>query len=247
MTTTDTLKHYGEALVEQSRTGLLAAIGAGDAAVEAARTVVEGLRARAEALPGEAQVQADLAVKEARTLAEQARERAEQARERAAAAAGTVKPEHVLDTVVTLVAAARTQAVHALTELAGRGEKVVGELRGRTDQTVDAAVDTVAATVEDTLAEAGDAVVTASNTVTSMAQKTAAKADRVAEEAAQDTEAAAQATKRRVRTATAKAEAPVRKPRGQRSPEAAATVSDTPVPDPTAIPAKSTPSTDGPI
>ncbi|MCW2696211.1 MAG: uncharacterized protein JWR62_1296, partial [Modestobacter sp.] len=54
MNTTDTLKHYGDAVVEQSRTGLLAAIGAGDAAVEAARALVESLRARAEALPGEA-------------------------------------------------------------------------------------------------------------------------------------------------------------------------------------------------
>jgi L-asparaginase II len=70
MSHTDTLKHYGETLVGTSRTGLLAAIGAGDAAVDAARSVVITVRNRAEALPGEAQVQADLAVKEARTRAE---------------------------------------------------------------------------------------------------------------------------------------------------------------------------------
>ncbi|PZA22113.1 hypothetical protein DMO24_06645, partial [Modestobacter versicolor] len=65
MSRTDTLKSYGETLVDTGRTGLLAAIGAGDAAVDAAvtrsRAVFGTVRTRAEALPGEAQVQADLA------------------------------------------------------------------------------------------------------------------------------------------------------------------------------------------
>ena len=39
MSRTDTLKSYGETLVETGRTGLLAALGAGDVAVDRARTV----------------------------------------------------------------------------------------------------------------------------------------------------------------------------------------------------------------
>ena len=96
MSTTDTLKHYGETLVEQSRTGLLVTIGLGDVAVERARTVVGTVRTRPEALPGEAQVQADLAAKEARTRAEQARARAAaaaaEARLRATTAAEPATP-----------------------------------------------------------------------------------------------------------------------------------------------------------
>ena len=276
MSTTDTLKHYGETLVEQSRTGLLVALGAVDAAVERARTAVGTVRTRAEALPGEAQVQADLAAKEARTRAEQARARAaaaaaearlrattaaeqagdaaQQARNAVTSAAAAVRPEVLRSTVTGLVESARADAAAVLAELAGRGEKVVDELRaqpvvrkivGRTEQVVNTTVDTVAATVEDTLAEAADAVATASNKVTSVAQKTAARAEEVAEEVVEDTEAAAATTKSQVRAAAAKVEAPtakpVRKPRAKRT----APVSGNPVPDPLSVPAKSTPSAGG--
>ena len=72
----NTLKYYGETVAVQNKTVLLAAVGAGDLAVERARAVVGTLRTRAEALPGEAQVQIDLAAKEARTRAEEAADRA---------------------------------------------------------------------------------------------------------------------------------------------------------------------------
>jgi heparin binding hemagglutinin HbhA len=273
MSTTDTLKQYGETLVESSRTGLLAAIGAGDVAVERARSTVGIVRTRAEALPGEAQAQADLAVKEARIRAEQARARAAQAtadaRARAAQAAeqagdaassarsavssavATVRPETVLATVSTLVGAARAQAVSTLVELAGRGEKVVEELRsqplvrrvaGRAEQTVDA----VAETVEDTLAETADTVEAASNEVTSVAQKIAARADKAVEEATSSTEAAAETTKRRVRATTAPKADDKGTGRGTKRTTTVETVeaSTTPVPDPTAVPAKNTPAND---
>ncbi|MCW2634245.1 MAG: uncharacterized protein JWQ99_612, partial [Blastococcus sp.] len=72
MTPTQTVKQYGETVVAAAKTPVLAAIGAGDLAVERAKTVVAQFRSTAEALPGEAQVQADLAVKEARTRATEA-------------------------------------------------------------------------------------------------------------------------------------------------------------------------------
>ena len=278
MSRTDTLKHYTETFIEQSRTGLLAAIGAGDAAVDRALAAVGTVRSRAGALPGEAQVQADLAVKEARARAEQARERAAQAatetRARAASAAeqagdaatsarsavstvaATVRPEAVLGTVSSLVGAARAQAVSTLTELAGRGGKVVEELRsqpvvrrvaGRTEQAVDAVADTV----EEALAETAETVGEASDKVTSVAQKTKARADKAVAEAEKDTEAAAATTKRRVRAAAApKApkkpavqvtvdQGPARTTAATRSAEVIPAASaSTPVPDPTAVPAK---------
>ncbi|MCZ2840957.1 hypothetical protein O2W19_03885, partial [Modestobacter sp. VKM Ac-2980] len=172
MSRTDTLKHQHQSLVKQGetfvRTGLLAALGAGDVAVDRARTVVGTFRTRAEALPGEAQVQADLAGKEARSRVEAARARAAQAAaearvraEQARGVATTVRPDTVLGTVTGLVGSARTQALGAIEELAGRGEKVVDDLRtqpafrkvvARTERAVDAVEDTV----EDVLEETGE-------------------------------------------------------------------------------------------
>ncbi|WP_222194396.1 hypothetical protein [Modestobacter italicus] len=278
-----TLKQQGETIV---RTGLLAALGAGDAAVDRARSVVGTFRSRAEALPGEAQVQADLAAKDARTRAEQARERAAraaaeararagqarsqaedaatQARAAVTSAASTVRPETVLGTVTGLVDAARTQALSAIEELAGRGEKVVGGLRtqpvfrkvaARTERAVDAVEDGV----EDVLAETGETVGKASDQITSVAQKTKARTDKALDEVGQDTEAAAESAKRTVRGAAAKtteqatsepattkpastkpakaAKATPAKAAPKRTAKATAPAAET-LPDPLAVPAK---------
>jgi heparin binding hemagglutinin HbhA len=56
MTPTQTVKQYGETVVAVTKTPVLAAIGAGDLAVERALSVARQLRNRAEALPGDAQV-----------------------------------------------------------------------------------------------------------------------------------------------------------------------------------------------
>src|SRR4029453_12186544 len=72
MTPTQTVKQYGETVVTVTKTPVLAAIGAGDLAVERAKTVAAQFRSSIVALPGEAQLQADLAVKEARTRATEA-------------------------------------------------------------------------------------------------------------------------------------------------------------------------------
>lgn len=287
MSRTDTSKHYDtfkHTFVEQGRTGLLAAIGAGDAAVDRARSVVGSLRSRAEALPGEAQVQADLAVKEARTRAEQARARAAQtsaearvragqagdaavsARNAVTHAAATVRPETVVGTVTNLVGAARSQAVETLAELADRGEKVVDELRsqpvlrrvaGRTERTVDLVADAAADTVGDVLAETSGTVDAASDRVTSVAQKTKARAGKAIDEAEQGTEAAAASAKRAASAASAPVTngldapavdtaVPVDKPAGNKTPAKKAadrmsptTASTATLPDPTAVPAKS--------
>ena len=100
MTTTQTVKQYGESVVARASPSrpdpVLAVVGAGDLAVERARTVVAQFRSQAEALPGEAQVQADLAVKEARTRATEA---AGTARTTAHQFAVAVRPEAVRSTV----------------------------------------------------------------------------------------------------------------------------------------------------
>src|SRR3712207_9216472 len=95
-----TLKEYGETVAVQNKQVLLAAVGAGDLAVERTRAVVGTLRARAEALPGEAQVQIDLAAKEARTRAEEA---VRTARTSAQQVATAVRPDVVATTVAGLV------------------------------------------------------------------------------------------------------------------------------------------------
>ncbi|MFQ1001898.1 hypothetical protein [Modestobacter sp. SSW1-42] len=246
MSRTDTLKSYGETLVETGRTGLLAAIGAGDVAVDRARTVVVGLRARAEALPGEAQVQADLGAKEARTRVEAAREQARRAAVQARTTVTELRPETVLGTVTGLVEAARTQALGAVGELAGRGEQLVGELRrqpafrkvvARTERAVDAVEDGL----EDVLEETGETVAEASDTVTSVAQRTAARTGAALDAATAEVQDAAETTKAAVADAAADAPATVEpaaaepvaaKPARKRAAKAT-------LPDPLAVPAKS--------
>ncbi|MGY1843470.1 hypothetical protein [Modestobacter sp. SYSU DS0875] len=234
MSRTDALKHYGETLVDTGRTGLLAALGAGDVAVDRARTVVGQFRSRTEALPGEAQVQADLAGKEARTRAEQARARAAQAaaearvraaqaREQAAAAAqqarvaaaqartaavdaaATVRPDTVMGTVTGLVETARTQALTTIGELADRGATLVGPTFQRFAGRAEQAVDTMEGAVADAAGTAQETVDAASNEVTSVAQKTAARADDALDTVAGETAEAAATTKRRVRDGAATA------------------------------------------
>jgi heparin binding hemagglutinin HbhA len=246
MSRTDTLKSYGETLVETGRTGLLAALGAGDVAVDRARTVVGGLRSRAEALPGEAQVQADLGAKEARTRVETAREQARRAAVHARTTVTELRPETVLGTVTGLVDSARTQALGAIEELAGRGEALVGDLRrqpafrkvvARTERAVDAVEDGL----EDVLEETGETVAQASDTVTSVAQQAAARTGEAVDAATADVQDAAEATKATVADAAADAPAadetpaaPAAKatPARKRAPKAAT------VPDPLAVPAK---------
>ncbi|WP_231557946.1 hypothetical protein [Modestobacter caceresii] len=299
MSRTDTLKHHGETFV---RTGLLAALGAGDVAVDRARTVVGTFRTRAEALPGEAQVQADLAGKEARSRIEAARARAAQAAaearvraEQARGVAATVRPETVLGTVTGLVESARTQALGAIEELAGRGEKVVDDLRtqpafrkvvARTERAVDAvedtvedvleetgetigkasdevtsvaqkaksrtdkAVDAVEDTVEDVLAETGETIGKASDEVTSVAQKAKSRTDKAVDAAQQETQEVAESAKRSARDTAAPAKkAPAKKAAAKRTTKATpATVAPvmsegTTLPDPLAVPAKSTDAT----
>ncbi|MCZ2821908.1 hypothetical protein O2V63_16320 [Modestobacter sp. VKM Ac-2977] len=254
-----TLKQQGETFV---RTGLLAALGAGDVAVDRARTVVGTFRTRAEALPGEAQVQADLAGKEARSRVEAARTRAAQAAaearvraEQARGVATTVRPETVLGTVTGLVEGARTQALGAIEELAGRGEKVVDELRtqpvfrkvvARTERAVDAVEDTV----EDVLEETGETVGKASDEVTSVAQKAKSRTDKAVDAAQQETQEVADSAKRSARETAAPAKkAPAKKAAAKRTTKATpATVAPvmsegTTLPDPLAVPAKSTDAT----
>ena len=151
MSRTDTLKHYGETLVETGRTGLLAALGAGDVAVDRARTVVGSLRSTAVALPGEAHLQADLGAMEARTRLETAREQARTAVAQARTAVDTLRTRAETLTgeaqvqadlgakeARTRVEAAREQARRAavqarttVTEL--RPETVLGTVTGLVD------------------------------------------------------------------------------------------------------------------
>ncbi|GAB4080652.1 hypothetical protein GCU67_03750 [Modestobacter muralis] len=257
MSRTDTLKHYGETLVETGRTGLLAALGAGDVAVDRARTVVDGLRSRAEALPGEAQVQADLGAKEARARVVAAREQARRAAVHARSTVTELRPETVLGTVTGLVDGARAQALEAIGELAGRGEQLVGDLRrqpvfrkvvARTERAVDAVEDGL----EDVLDETAETVAEASDTVTSVAQKTAARTTAAVESATADVQEAAESTKATLADAAepAPAEAvvvePVTAEPAVETPAAKTPAAKTPaakpakaqLPDPLAVPAK---------
>ena len=206
MSTTDTLKQ----VAERGRTPLLAAVGAGDLAVEQARTALATLRSRAEALPGEAQVQIDLAAKEARTRAEQAADRARQL-------AVAVRPDTVANTVAGLLETARTQAVSTVEALADRGADVLEELRrqpafrrfaGRAEQVVDRVEDAV----EEVIEETAEAVTEASDEVTSLVQKAAsktakaaAKAEAAVDEAADSAKAAIDETAETVDETAAKA------------------------------------------
>jgi heparin binding hemagglutinin HbhA len=234
MSRTDTLKSYGETLVETGRTGLLAAIGAGDVAVDRARLVVGGLRSRAEALPGEAQVQADLGAKEARTRVEAAREQARRAAAQARTTVSELRPETVLGTVTGLVDSARTQALGAIGELAGRGEQLVGDLRrqpasrtaaARTERAVDA----VSAGIEDAAEKTGETVADAAEAVSSAAQQASARTDAAVDEVTADVQDAAEATTTAVTDA---ADAPAE--------PAVAPVAEAPLPDPLAVPRKRT-------
>jgi len=256
MSRTDTLKSYGETLVETGRTGLLAALGAGDVAVDRARTVVGGLRSRAEALPGEAQVQADLGAKEARTRVEAAREQARRAAAQARSTMTELRPVTVLGTVTGLVDSARTQALDAVGELAGRGEHLVGDLRrqpafrkvvARTERAVDAVEDEL----EDVLDETGETVAQASDAVTSAAQRAGARAGAAVDAATEDVQDAAEATKTAVAAAAADApaadalapDAPARKAPAAKAPARKAPArkrsAKATLPDPLAVPAKS--------
>jgi heparin binding hemagglutinin HbhA len=247
MSRTDTLKSYGETLVGTGRTGLLAALGAGDVAVDRARTVVTGLWSRAEALPGEAQVQADLGVKEARTRVETAREQARRAAVQARTTVGELRPETVIGTVTGLVEAARTQALGAVGELAGRGEQLVGDLRrqpafrtvlARTERAVDAVEDGL----EDALEETGETVSAASDAVTSTVQQTAARTDAAVDAATTDVRDAAEATKATVAEAADAAPAPTATPAATTPVAAAEPVrepaAEAALPDPLAVPRK---------
>ena len=248
MTTTQTVRQYGETVLAQYKTSLLATLGAGDLAVERTRELVGSLRGRAEALPGEAQVQADLAAKELRTRVADA---VSAAQHRIA----ELRREDVRSTVTELVEKAREQAGSTLEELTERGAEVVEELRrqpgvqrflGQTERAVDAVEDRV----EDLLEETGDAVAEASNEVTSVAQKAAAKAGKAVDEAEDTAREAADTAKRGVRAArTPKAtapKAPAKKARAGRTtvttPDGETTVLKAATADrqdPTAVPAKS--------
>ena len=208
MTTTRTVKHYGdtvvttgrtvaEQVVEHTRTPLLAVVGVGDLAVQRARTVADTLRARAEALPGETQVQADLAAKEARTRATEA---AHTARTRAQQVAGQLGTATRTDSVLGAVSGLVDTARHQVTTLAERGAVVVDELRRqpglrRVTRRAQDSVDTVEAGVEKSLEETAEAVATASDEVTSVAQKTAAKTTKGTREAQARTQEAAESAK----------------------------------------------------
>jgi heparin binding hemagglutinin HbhA len=211
MTRTETVKHIGETLVDRAKTPILAAVGAGDLAMERALTAVGRVRSRAESLPGDAQVQADLAVKEARTRADEARNRATEAvgRTRTAAQqiAAVARPETVRSTVQGLVGTARTQAVSTVEALANRGEKVVDELRRqpgfkRVVRRTEHAVDTVEARVEGGVRKSAGTVSGAADDVTSLAQKTAGRATRTADRAEKQVAEAAQSAKSTVEKAT---------------------------------------------
>jgi len=237
MSRTDTLKHYGETLVETGRTGLLAALGAGDAAVVRARTVVDGLRTRVEALPGEALVQADLGAMEARSRVETAREQARRAAVQARTTVTELRPETLLGTVTGLVDSARTQALGAIGGLAGRGEQLVGDLRrqpvlrrvvARTERAVDAVEDSL----ENVLDGTGETVAEASDAVTSAAQQAGARAGEAVEELTTDVQDAAAATRDTVSEAAAD-DAPVVAPEPATAPAA-----ETTLPDPLAVPVK---------
>jgi heparin binding hemagglutinin HbhA len=199
MSTAQTVRQYGETVLNQYKTSLLATIGAGDLAVERTRTLVEQLRTRAEALPGEAQVQADLAAKELRT-------RLGDALSAAQSAAANLRGERVRVTVTELVDNARRQAGETLETLTDRGTEVVEELRrqpgvqrflGRTER----AVDVVEDRVEDLLEETSETVADASSEVTSVAQKAASKAGKAVDEAEETTRSAARSAREGVRSA----------------------------------------------
>jgi heparin binding hemagglutinin HbhA len=245
MSTTETLKKAGETVVVQNKTVLLAAVGAGDLAVERARAVIGTLRSRAEALPGEAQVQADLAAKEA---AGRARDAVQSARTSAQHVAAAVRPESVKSTVTDLVSSARTQTVATLESLAVRGGEVVEELRRQpTFRKVvfraERAVDAVEDRLEEVLEETAETVAEASNEVTSVAQKAAAKTAKVVDAAEEKTAQAADAAKATLDEADApkpaKKNSPARKS-GPAKASARVTRARTAKPaDPTAVPAKS--------
>ncbi len=204
MTPTQTLKHYGETVVERQKTVLLATIGAGDLAVERARTVAGSLRSRAVALPGEAQVQVDLAAKEVRNRAEEAAGRAREAVQHARTTGRqfvtSVRPNTVASTVTGLVESARTQATSTVEALAERGAEVIEELRRqpafrRVVSRAERAVDTVEDRLEDVLEDTAEAVSEASDEVTSVAQKTAAKTAKAVDQVEEKTSAAAESAK----------------------------------------------------
>jgi heparin binding hemagglutinin HbhA len=199
MSTAQTVRQYGETVLNQYKTSLLATIGAGDLAVERTRTLVEQLRTRAEALPGEAQVQADLAAKELRTRVSGAVTAAQHL-------ATNVRPEKVRASLAGLVETAREQAEETLEQLSDRGAGVVEELRrqpgvqrflGRTER----AVDVVEDRVEDLLEETSETVADASSEVTSVAQKAASKAGKAVDEAEETTRSAARSAREGVRSA----------------------------------------------
>jgi heparin binding hemagglutinin HbhA len=248
MTATQTVRQYGETVLAQYKTSLLATLGAGDLAVERTRELVGTLRGRAEALPGEAQVQADLAAKELRTRVTDAVSAAQHL-------VAELRREDVRSTVARLVEEAREQAEATLGQLSERGAEVVEELRrqpgvqrflGRTE----AAVDAVEDRVEDLLEETGDAVAEASNEVTSVAQKAAAKAGKAVDSAEDTAREAAGTAKRNVRAArapkaSADKSAPARKRAGRTTvttPDGETTVLKAATAerqDPTEVPAKS--------
>jgi len=253
MTTTDTVKNYGdtvvttgrtvaEQLLGRSRTPLLAVVGAGDLAVKATKDVVDSLRSRAEQLPGEAQVQADLAAKEARTRATGA---AQVARTRVHEVRVATRPDAVLGTVSTLVEVARTQ----VEALAVRGAGVVDELRRqpafrKVVRSAEQAVDTVEDALEEVLEETAEVVAEASDEVTSVAQKTAAKTARATKKAEDAVEGTAESAKSTVRSAekpapARKATSAAAKKAPAKSTSARVSRARTAKPaDPTAVPAK---------
>lgn len=255
MSTTQIVKQYGEFAVTTARPAVLAAIGAGDLAVERARTVFGQFRSQATssvvALPGEAQVQADLAVKEARTRAAEA---AGTARTTAQQVAGAVRPETLFSTVTGLVGTARTQASTTVDTLAERGAEVLEDLRRqpsvrRIGRRTEQVVDTVEGSLEDAIDEAAEAVSEASDEVTSVAQKTAAKAGKAAAKAEETVHETAESTKSAVaETTEPAAEAPKPKAPAKKSSAAASKVPATTArvtrartarrSDPTAVPAK---------
>ncbi|SNR96006.1 heparin binding hemagglutinin HbhA [Geodermatophilus pulveris] len=233
----DALKGYGSTVAVQNKTVLLAAVGAGDLAVERALAVAGTLRSRAEALPGEAQVQLDLAAKEARTRAEEAADRARDAvrtaRTSAQQVATAVRPETVVSTVAGLVSTARTQTVATIETLAVRGAEVVEELRrqpgvravvGRAERAVDAVEDAL----EDVLEETAETVAETSSEVTSLAQKTAARAEKAIDRAEQATHEAAEEARSSIgEVAPEQPETPARKRAAAKKTTAARTSSGT--------------------
>ena len=233
MTPTQTVKQYGELAVAQGRsvaerakTPLLAAVGAGDLAVERARTAVQQFRTRATssiaALPGEAQVQADLAVKEARTRATDA---AGNARVAAQQLVTAVRPDHLRSTVTGLVDTVRAQALTTVEHLAEHGAEVVDDLRRqpglrRVVRRGEHAVDTVEGSVDKAVEKTAGAVRNTANKATSVAQKTAARSTKVANTTEAKVDNAAKATKSTAEDAVKPASKPTTTPAKKSSPAA---------------------------